>query len=314
MSATQSLRRAVRSYVDHLTVERGLSANTLVAYRRDLERYLDFLAQAAPAPSEPAEISTEHVRSFLQDLSKGTPERAALSARSAARVLAAVRGAHAFWVREGWAPVDVAARVTPPSQAMLLPKAISVAHVEKLLEAPDPESAAGLRARAFLEVLYGTGARISEALSLDVDDLTALDDTDVSFIRFTGKGDKQRLVPMGSYAKQALERYLVRGRPQLAEKGRGTPAVFLNSRGGRISRQTAWTIVKEAAETVGLGDEVTPHTLRHSFATHLLEGGADLRVVQELLGHASLATTQIYTKVSVESLREVYVTSHPRAL
>ena len=317
-SGHRELQRAVDRYVDHLTVERGLAANTLAAYRRDLTRYLEFLAGAADSShlvtvSAPSEIGSDHVRAFLRQLHEGTSQRPALSTRSTARVLAAVRGAHAFWVAEGLCPVDVASRVSPPTPPQRLPKAISLDNVEKILSAPDPESPAGLRARAFLELLYATGARISEAVALDVDDLAGLEDTELSFVRLLGKGDKQRMVPVGSYAKKALDQYLVRGRPELSRCGRGTPAVFLNARGGRISRQTAWTMVKEAAEVADLGGEVTPHTLRHSFATHLLESGADLRVVQELLGHASLATTQIYTRVSVESLREVYATAHPRA-
>lgn len=313
-AATASpIQRAVDRYLEHLTVERGLAANTLAAYRRDLRRYRQFLDGILTQQSPPRAISTEHVRAFVGQLHEGTAEHPALSTRSTARVLAAVRGAHAFWTAEGWCPVDVAARVTPPTPLQRLPKAIGVAEMQRLLDAPDPDSAAGLRSRAFLELLYATGARISEAVALDVDDLAGLRDTDLPFVRLLGKGDKQRLVPVGSYARQALDRYLVRARPGLVRRGAGTPAVFLNARGGRISRQTAWNTVKDAAQLARLGDRVSPHTLRHSFATHLLEGGADLRVVQELLGHASLATTQIYTKVSVESLREVYATAHPRA-
>lgn len=312
------LDRAVHRYLDHLTVERGLAANTLAAYRRDLTRYQQFLAGPAAdlhdrLVSAPADISTEHVRAFVGLLHEGSADRAALSTRSTARVLAAVRGAHAFWVTEGLCPVDVASRVSPPTPPQRLPKAIGLSSVEKMLSAPDPDTPAGLRARAFLELLYATGARISEAVALDVDDLAGLADEELSFVRLLGKGTKQRMVPVGSYARKALDQYMVRARPELSRHGEGTPAVFLNARGGRISRQTAWTMVKDAAARANLREDVSPHTLRHSFATHLLEGGADLRVVQELLGHASLATTQIYTKVSVESLREVYATAHPRA-
>lgn len=313
-TVSTELDRAVIRYLDYLTVERGLATNTLAAYRRDLARYVEFLAGIDHGGVHaPADVTTEHVRAFVSGLHEGTPQRAALSTRSTARVLAAVRGAHAFWVSEGLCATDVASRVSPPTPPQRLPKAIGLDRVEKILNAPDTETPAGLRARAFLELLYATGARISEAVSLDVDDLAGLEDTDLSFVRLLGKGQKQRMVPVGSYAKRALDQYMVRARPELSRHGKGTPAVFLNARGGRISRQTAWTIVKDAAAHADLADEVTPHTLRHSFATHLLEGGADLRVVQELLGHASLATTQIYTKVSVESLREVYATAHPRA-
>lgn len=307
------LERAVGRYLDHLVVERGLAQNTLSAYRRDLARYLVHLTATAPHVAVPRDITTDHVRAFVRVLREGDGERPALSARSSARVLAAVRGAHAFWATESTVDTDVASRVSPPTPPQRLPKAIGVTEVENLLAAPDPETPAGLRARAFLELLYATGARISEAVALDVDDLAGLHDDDLALIRLEGKGDKHRLVPVGSFAVAALDRYLVRARPELTRHGRGTPAVFLNARGGRISRQTAWTMVKDAARSIHQEERITPHTLRHSFATHLLEGGADLRVVQELLGHASLATTQIYTRVSVESLREVYATSHPRA-
>ncbi len=307
------LRRAVARYLDHLVVERGLAANTVSAYRRDLARYLEHLTATAPHVRVPRDITADHVRAFVRSIREGDGAHPALSARSSARVLAAVRGAHAFWVTESSVDTDVASRVSPPMPPQRLPKAIGVTEVENLLAAPDPDTPPGLRARAFLELLYATGARISEAVALDVDDLAGLHDEDLALIRVTGKGAKQRLVPVGSFAVAALDRYLVRARPELARHGRGSPAVFLNARGARISRQTAWNMVKDAARTIHQEERITPHTLRHSFATHLLEGGADLRVVQELLGHASLATTQIYTRVSVESLREVYATSHPRA-
>ena len=311
--AAPELRRAVARYLDHLVVERGLAANTVSAYRRDLARYLQHLTATAAHVRVPRDITADHVRAFVRSIREGDAGHPALSARSSARVLAAVRGAHAFWVTESSVDTDVASRVSPPMPPQRLPKAIGVTEVENLLAAPDPDTPAGLRARAFLELLYATGARISEAVALDVDDLAGLHDEDLALIRVTGKGAKQRLVPVGSFAVAALDRYLVRARPELARHGRGSPAVFLNTRGTRISRQTAWNMVKDAARTIHQEERITPHTLRHSFATHLLEGGADLRVVQELLGHASLATTQIYTRVSVESLREVYATSHPRA-
>ena len=307
------LRRAVERYLDHLVVERGLAENTLAAYRRDLARYQYHLTTRAAEVRVPRDITTDHVRAFLRVLREGEEGHPPLSARSSARVLAAVRGAHAFWATESTVDSDVASRVSPPVPGRRLPKAIGITEVENLLAAPDPETPAGLRARAFLELLYATGARISEAVDLDVDDLAGLRDEELALIRVHGKGDKQRLVPVGSFAVDALQRYLVRARPELSRKGQGSPAVFLNARGSRISRQTAWNMVKDAARTIHREEGITPHTLRHSFATHLLEGGADLRVVQELLGHASLATTQIYTRVSVESLREVYATSHPRA-
>jgi integrase/recombinase XerD len=184
-----------------------------------------------------------------------------------------------------------------------------VAQVEKLLGAPDPETPLGLRDRALLELLYGTGARISEAVGLDIDDL----DRTAGLVKLDGKGGKQRIVPVGSYAGRAVAAYLVRARPVLVASGRGTPGLFLNARGGRLSRQSAWTVLRAAAVRAGIPGDLSPHTLRHCFATHLLDGGADVRVVQELLGHASVTTTQVYTLVTVDRLREVYATAHPRA-
>ena len=244
-------------------------------------------------------------------LREGDEDHPALGAGSAARTLVAVRGFHRFAVREGLTPVDPAAPVKPPAPAKRLPKALPLSDVEALLEAAGSAGTAlALRDRALLELLYGTGARISEAVGLDVDDL----DLDEAVVRLVGKGSKERRVPLGSYAAEACSAYLVRGRPELVAAGRGAPAVFLNARGGRLSRQSAWSVLVRAAERAGLASAVSPHTLRHSFATHLLDGGADVRVVQELLGHASVTTTQIYTLVTVDRLREVYATAHPRAL
>jgi integrase/recombinase XerD len=230
---------------------------------------------------------------------------------SAARTLVAVRGLHRFWLLEGVTVVDPAAGVRPPTPAKRLPKAIRVDQVEALLAASSlGDTPMSVRDRALLEVLYGCGARISEAVGLDIDDL----DVEAGAVRLRGKGGKQRVVPLGSYARDAATAYLVRSRPLFAARGVGTPAVFLNSRGGRLSRQSAWTVLRAAAERAGLSGKVSPHTLRHSFATHLLDGGADVRTVQELLGHASVTTTQIYTLVTAEKLREVYAAAHPRAL
>jgi integrase/recombinase XerD len=237
-----------------------------------------------------------------------------LSPASAARAISAVRGLHRFAVRERLAPHDVAAEVRPPAPPKRLPKALDVDQVGRLLAAPDADSPLGLRDRAMLEFLYGTGARISEAVGADIDDLEL--ETDPAVV-LRGKGGRTRLVPVGGYARAAMQAYLVRARPSLAESGRGTPAVFLNARGGRLSRQSAWTVLHRCAIATGLPVDgpyaVSPHTLRHSYATHLLDGGADVRVVQELLGHASVTTTQVYTLVTVERLREVYATAHPRA-
>lgn len=237
-----------------------------------------------------------------------------LASASAARAMSAVRGLHRFAVREGLVAVDVAAEVKPPAPPKRLPKALDVDQVARLLQVAD-DTPLGLRDRALLEFLYGTGARISEAVGADIDDLD-LEPADAGAI-LHGKGGRTRVVPVGDYAKAALNAYLVRARPALAANGTGTPAVFLNARGGRLSRQSAWTILHRAATAAGLPVDgphaVSPHTLRHSYATHLLDGGADVRVVQELLGHASVTTTQVYTLVTVDRLREVYATAHPRA-
>jgi integrase/recombinase XerD len=320
--AGDALDRAVERYLQHLAVERGLAANTLAAYRRDLDRYAEHLRERTDPPVTTLQaITTAHVREFLRGLSTGSEDHPPLSTRSAARCLVAARGAHRFWALEGLTRTDPAAPVQPPTPGMRLPKAVPVEEVTALLASTGTETPQQLRDRALLEVLYSTGARISEATGLDVDDLSRAvrgagesADTGMPFVRLFGKGGKERMVPLGSWAVRAVDDWLVRGRPALAAMGRGTPALFLNARGGRISRQTAWTTVRDAAERAGLGDRITPHTLRHSFATHLLEGGADLRVVQELLGHASVSTTQVYTLVTVESLREVYAAAHPRAL
>jgi integrase/recombinase XerD len=255
------------------------------------------------------------VAGFLMALREGDADHPPLSAGSAARTVVAVRGFHKFAVREGLTTVDPSAAVRPPAPAKRLPKALPLTDIERILEAAGaPGTALALRDRALLEVLYGTGARISEAVGLDVDDLDLTDEADPGSVLLRGKGSKERIVPVGSYARQAVEAYVVRGRPELATVGKGPPALFLNARGGRLSRQSAWAVLAKAAERAGVTAEVSPHTLRHSFATHLLDGGADVRVVQELLGHASVTTTQVYTLVTVDSLREVYATAHPRAL
>jgi len=303
--------RAVRTYLDHLSIEKGLAANTLSSYRRDLRRYREFLDQAGIATLDAVTEAT--VTDFLVRLREGDQVHPPLSASSAARTVVAVRGFHKFAVADGLAANDPAAAVKPPSPAKRLPKALPLSDVEAILEAAGaPGTPLALRDRALLEVLYGTGARISEAVGLDVDDVdTAADAEGTVLLR--GKGGKERMVPVGSYALEAVSAYLVRGRPVLLSEGKGTPALFLNARGGRLSRQSAWAVLVKAAERAGVTKDVSPHTLRHSFATHLLDGGADVRVVQELLGHASVTTTQVYTLVTVDNLREVFATAHPRA-
>ncbi|OYN91303.1 site-specific tyrosine recombinase XerD [Parenemella sanctibonifatiensis] len=299
----------VTGYLDHLRVERGMSPHTIAGYRRDLTRYRDHLINQGV--SDPGVVTPEHVADFVVALR----EQHRLAPASAARAVVAVRGLHKFALVEGITTSDPAARVRPPSQTQHLPKALTIGQVQHLLEAPDPATPAGLRDRCLLELLYGTGARISEVLALDVDDLTdLLAAGEDAGLRLIGKGDKERIVPLGSFARSAVEAWLVRGRPELAARARtATPALLLNARGQRLSRQSAWQAVTRQAQRADLEVEISPHTLRHSYATHLLEGGADVRVVQELLGHASVTTTQIYTYVGIDHLREVYLSAHPRA-
>jgi integrase/recombinase XerD len=322
LTATQQavpLPAAVDRYLDHLVVERGLAAHTLAAYRRDLTRYTG--AMSARGRTQAGDVTAQDVAAFLAGLREGGDGHPPLAASSTARAAAAVRGLHAFAAAEGMAASDPAGQVRPPVPPRRLPRAIGVSEVERLLAATGtgegPGGAGRLRDRALLELLYGTGARISEAVGLDVDDLGAAAPAagQAALLRLAGKGGKDRIVPLGSYARQALDAYLVRGRPALAtaaKRASASPAVFLNARGGRLTRQGAWGVLKDAAEVAGLTG-VSPHTLRHSFATHLLDGGADVRVVQELLGHASVTTTQVYTLVTVDKLREVYAAAHPRA-
>jgi integrase/recombinase XerD len=298
---------AITGYLDHLVVERGIADNTLRSYRRDLRRYAAYLTERGVR--ELAEVAESDVGEFLAVLREGDAGHPPLAASSAARTLVAVRGLHRFAVRDGMVSTDVAREIHPPAPPRRLPKALPLDLVEQLLEACRDDGPLGLRDRALLELLYSTGARISEAVGLDLDDV----DLETRSVLLAGKGGKQRLVPIGRPAVAALEAYRVRSRPGLAMKGRGTPAIFLNARGGRLSRQSAWQVLRTAADRAGVTEPVSPHTLRHSFATHLLEGGADVRVVQELLGHASVTTTQVYTLVTVDSLREVYSLAHPRA-
>jgi len=308
-----SLRAALDTYLAHLTIERGLSPNTLAAYRRDLRRYVAFLVERGVR--DPAAVAEGDVEAFVVAIRTGGDGGSALSASSAARSVVAVRGWHRFLALDGATSVDVTRDVRPPAQPKRLPKAISVDDVARIIDAAGlGDGPVPLRDRALLELVYSTGARISEAVGLDVDDLDLTPGR--ASVRLFGKGSKERVVPVGSFACEAVEAYVVRARPALAAGGRGTPALFLNTRGARLSRQSAWAVLRTAAQRSGIADadHVSPHTLRHSFATHLLAGGADVRVVQELLGHASVTTTQLYTLVTVDSLREVYAQSHPRAL
>ena len=301
-----SLADGIVDYLNHVRAERGLAANTVAAYRRDLARYEAFLGERGIDSVEG--VSPVEVTEFVRELS------ASQARSSVARHVVSVRNFHQFAEEEGFAPGNPAAEVSPPKLDQRLPKALTVDEVTRILEAPDRAEVVGLRDAALLELLYGTGARVSEVCDLDVDDVTtALAEPDAG-LRLLGKGGKDRAVPLGSYAADALSAYLVRARPTLAEAAaKHDPALLLNQRGRRLSRQSAWAVIQHAAASAGVTADVSPHSLRHSFATHLLDGGADLRVVQELLGHSSVATTQIYTLVTIEHLREVHASAHPRA-
>jgi len=322
------LDRAAETYLRHVAIERGLSQHTLSAYRRDLAVFTSWLAAAPVVESDGADraggssvlldvarLARADVSGFVTHLA--TRPEGPLAPRSIARMLSSVRSFTAFAAGEGWLPLDPGTAVRPPKAPMRLPKAIPVEDMERLLGAVsvDADDPVQLRDKALLELLYATGARISEAVGLSVDDVTTLSDADgeLSVVKVTGKGNKQRIVPLGSFARAAIDAYLVRARPVFAARGPSTPALFLGARGARLSRQSAWLVIQAAAAAADLEAHVSPHTFRHSFATHLLAGGADVRVVQELLGHASVATTQIYTMVTADMLRDVYQTAHPRA-
>ena len=302
--------RAVDAYLRHITIERGLSEHTVAAYRRDLAGYRTWLQERGIDDVD--EVTAALVAEFAAARASAEPPPAATSL---ARLQSSVRGLHRFLVREGLAQTDPSDRLRPPKAPQRLPKALSIEQIEALLDAagPAPGDAVDtdivrLRDRALLELLYATGARVSEVMQLDVDDLAHGD-----VLRVRGKGAKERIGPVGSYARAAVDAYLARARPELSRRGRASARLFLGARGAPLSRQGAWLVIQAAAERAQLSAHVSPHTFRHSFATHLLQGGADVRVVQELLGHASVATTQIYTHVTVDALRDVYLTSHPRA-
>jgi integrase/recombinase XerD len=303
-ASERTLDESLERYLRHVSIERGLALNTVAAYRRDLGAYLDFLL--VRGITAPEQIGQDDVSAFARELRTRTD--APLTASSTARMLSSVRGFHRYLLDEEQVTTDVAASTKPPKLGTRLPKAISIEQMASVLDAARGETPQALRDTALLELLYATGARISEAVDLNVDDVI---DGDV--VRLFGKGGKQRIVPLGSYARAAIDAYLVRARPIFSLRGVSTPALFLGSRGQRVSRQNAWLILRAVAERANLGLEISPHTFRHSFATHLLAGGADVRVVQELLGHSSVATTQIYTLVTADTLRDMYTTAHPRA-
>lgn len=297
-------------YLRHVTVERGLSENTVSAYRRDLEAYLTQLERSAI--TVPESVTAADVAAFLHELRDRGEESLATS--SAARMLSSVKGFHRFLLDEGVVDHDVSIDAKPPKLASRLPKAISIQQMAEILATTDGDDLKALRDKALLELLYATGARISEAVDLNVDDvISETGQGAAEVVRLFGKGRKQRIVPLGSFARDAVDAYLVRARPLLSARGTSTPALFLGMRGARLSRQNAWLIIRDRAEQSNIGISISPHTFRHSFATHLLEGGADVRVVQEMLGHASVSTTQIYTRVTADTLRDMYTMAHPRA-
>lgn len=299
----------VDEFLSYAHYEKGLAANTVAAYRRDIVTWTSFCSLESIDPAVP---SRDDVTEFLERLRAGkAPAATTLRPSTIARMLVSIRSLYKFLVREGRVDRDPTVKVGSPRRPRSLPKAIALEDVERLIAAP-AATGLGRRDRAILETLYGAGLRISELVDLDVDDVD-LDERSV-LVR-SGKGRKSRRVPVGRAAASAIGEYLTATRPELVTKAAASPggALFLNARGSRLSRQGCWKILKGHAGTAGLGERVSPHTLRHSFATHMLEGGADIRVVQELLGHASLATTQVYTLVGDGRLREVYLAAHPRA-
>lgn len=295
-------------WLAYLRIEKGASDHTISNYRRDISKYQAFLSERGI--TDLSTVKESDIEDFLIHLRSG--ERPA-AVSSVARISSALRSLHRYAVREGIISTDVAAQMTVPKVGQRLPKALSIDQISLLLGAAHAcDDAISLRDAALLELLYATGARVSEAINLALDDIDL--NHELPVVRLFGKGRKERLVPIGSYAKEALEAYLVRSRPTLVLRGRGAVHLFLNKRGAQLSRQSAWEIIHGYAQIVGIEQHVSPHTLRHSFATHLLEGGASVRDVQELLGHSSVQTTQIYTQMTANTLREVHRMTHPRAI
>ncbi len=296
-------QEALAEYIIYLKIERGLSANTVISYKRDIEKYLTFLTEKKITQLD--EISRFEILDFLQTL-----RQAGAADNSIIRMVSSLRKFHQYTKRESMMSDNPMQLIDTPKKASTLPKAISPQSIEKLLEAPDTTTPLGVRDRTILELMYATGLRISELVNLKLSDLHLT----MGFIQTMGKGEKERIVPLGEMASQWLDNYLNGARIYLSDKsGEESDYVFLNSRGHGLSRQGVWKKVKQLALEAGIDQNVTPHTLRHSFATHLLENGADLRMVQELLGHADISTTQIYTHITKNRLKQVYSDYHPRA-
>lgn len=292
----------VEIFLNHCAVERGLSKNTVAAYQRDLDKFISFLSEANLAL---AEITSANITNFA-----GFLRKSGLSESSIARHVVAIRSLYAFLSKDQGIE-NVAKDVNPPKIPKRLPKALTISDIESMIAA-NGEDIAGVRNRALIETLYATGARVSEIVQLNIGDISRPEGDTVT-VKVRGKGGKERLVPVGKFAQHALDQYLTRSRPTMLKNAR-EEALFLNEkRGTRLTRQSAWQIVMKAATKAGIERHISPHALRHSFATHLLDGGADIRVVQELLGHSSVTTTQIYTLVTIDKLRESYASAHPRS-
>lgn len=300
-SPRTKLDRQIRQYCDYLLLEKGVATNSYAAYLFDLKKYYDFLVSGHKLDA--AGVREDSVSKFLQEL-----HRYGLSPRSQARAFSAIRGFHRYLVGEGEAGDDPTQNVDPPKRTKGLPGVLSISQIDKILKQPKVSSPLGRRDRAILETLYATGMRVSELLELKQVNLLL----DEDLVLVYGKGSKERLVPIGKSAVRWIRRYQEKSRGGLAKKGRSQDILFLNARGGRLSRTAIWNMVTRYAASAGIKDEVHPHTFRHSFATHLLEGGADLRAVQEMLGHADISTTQLYTHIDREYLKEVHKTFHPR--
>ena len=297
---------ASTSFLNHLQIERGLAANSIAAYRRDLNKFALFLNDKSLS-----EVDPETVSAFEASL-----REARLSVASINRVDSTLRSFFKHLQQE-YGFTDPTLEIAPSKSSRRLPKALTIVQIVSMIDAAFHEGQpVTTRDQAMLELLYSSGARVSELIGINLNDLSSIetDDGVITTLKLRGKGSKERIVPLGSFASKSIENYLVRVRPDLAAKSaKTTSALFLNSRGTRISRQTAWQLVLDAAEAAGVTDHVSPHVFRHSYATHLLDGGADIRVVQELLGHASVTTTQIYTLITIDKVRESYSMAHPRA-